>query len=162
MQILNLGGLGRKSDFVAIETFFFSKKQVNTEVNNYVVKKGLDISKYFSTIWIWLHFFLLSKTHKNVFPTKNVQIHMELESPFLSHNLQIWRKIISFKVWFGLVWLCGPWILRSSDGISHFSGIFPLAQEGLNPHLPDSWSSRLPGIREKFRLLDMISTTIEI
>ena len=31
MQIFNLGGLGRKSIFVAIETFFFSKKQVNIE-----------------------------------------------------------------------------------------------------------------------------------
>ena len=39
---------------------------------------------------------------------------------------------------FGLV-VYGPWILRSSDGISHFSGIFPLAQGGLNPLLPDSW-----------------------
>ena len=43
-----------------------------------------------------------------------------------------------------LVWFCGPWILRSSDGI------YPLAQGGLNPLLPDSWSSRLPGIREGY------------
>ena len=48
----------------------------------------------------------------------------------------------------GLVCLRGPWILRSSVGISHFSGIFLLAQGGLNPLQPGNWSSRLPGIRE--------------
>ena len=57
------------------------------------------------------------------------------------------EKISKNLVWFGLVWLCGPWILRSSDGISHFSGIFPLAQGGLNPLQPGNWSSRLPHIR---------------
>ena len=56
--------------------------------------------------------------------------------------------IIYHTTYLGLVWLCRPWILRSSDGISHFSGIFPLAQGGLNPLQPGSWSSRLPGIRE--------------
>ena len=55
---------------------------------------------------------------------------------------------IFFKFSLVLFGLCWPWILRSNDGISHFSGIFPLAQGGLNPLLPDSWSSRLPGIRE--------------
>ena len=70
-------------------------------------------------------------------------------------HLLITRRMLIFKteifeatLGFGLVWLCEPWILRSSDGISHFSGIFPLAQGGLNPLLQDGWSSKLPGIRE--------------
>ena len=65
------------------------------------------------------------------------------EADVNTHNI-INEMALDILVWFGLVWLCGPWILRSSDGISHFSGIFPLAQGGLNPLLPDSWSSRLP------------------
>ena len=44
-------------------------------------------------------------------------------------NLQKSRKHNLTKNEVGwLVWLCGPWILKSSDGISHFSGIFPLAR----------------------------------
>ena len=39
---------------------------------------------------------------------------------------------IFFKFSLVLFGLCGPWILRSNDGISHFSGIFPLAQGGFN------------------------------
>ena len=37
------------------------------------------------------------------------------------------------EVWFGLVWLCGPWILRSSDGTSHISGIPSSSPRGVEP-----------------------------
>ena len=37
------------------------------------------------------------------------------------------------EVWFGLVWLCGPWILRSIDGTSNFSGIPSSSPRGVEP-----------------------------
>ena len=64
------------------------------------------------------------------------------------YNKSVREKSIFSLIW--LVWLCWPWIMRSNYGISHFSGIFPLAQGGFNPPLLGSWSSRLPWLREGF------------
>ena len=47
---------------------------------------------------------------------------------------------------FGLVWFV--WTRSRGRKVGVPRGILPHVQGGLNPLLPDSWSSRLPGIRE--------------